>query len=131
MSAEENKRLLEAALLPLAVRDARAFRDVLADDVVWTVQGTTRWSGTYRGKEALFRDLFRPFHALLEQPYQMLTRRIVAEDDLVVLELAGVNVTRAGVPYENQFCYVCRLRDGKICEVTEYLDTALVAAIAP
>lgn len=48
-----------------------------------------------------------------------------------MVSLAGAcdgNVTKAGVPYNNTYCFVFRLADGKVREVTEYMDTALVAA---
>lgn len=130
MSTSENKRLLKEALAPLEHDDGGPFMDLLSDDVLWTVKGTTRWSRTYRGKEELVRALFRPFQAQLAHRYKMLTHRIVGDGDIVVLELTGVNVTKQGKPYRNDFCYVCRMEDGKVREVTEYLDTALVEAIA-
>jgi len=35
-----------------------------------------------------------------------------------------------GLPYDNDYASVFRLRDGKISEVVEYLDTALVETAA-
>lgn len=35
-------------------------------------------------------------------------------------------MTTAGKPYNNTYCYVIRLEGGKLRELTEYLDTALV-----
>jgi ketosteroid isomerase-like protein len=36
------------------------------------------------------------------------------------------------MPYNNNYCYVCRLADGKLRELTEYCDTQLIAtALAP
>jgi len=36
--------------------------------------------------------------------------------------------TRSGKPYDNHYCYVCRLADGKLRELTEYMDTELAAS---
>ena len=38
----------------------------------------------------------------------------------------GKTTTKLGKPYNNRYCAMCRIVDGKLTEVTEYLDTALV-----
>ena len=38
----------------------------------------------------------------------------------------GRSTTRKGVPYDNTYCHVFRVADGKIREATEYLDTELI-----
>ncbi|MEP7025972.1 MAG: nuclear transport factor 2 family protein [Actinomycetota bacterium] len=45
--------------------------------------------------------------------------RLIAEDDLVVLEARGKATTRAGQPYENRYCVVFRIVDGALQEITE------------
>jgi catechol 2,3-dioxygenase-like lactoylglutathione lyase family enzyme len=55
-------------------------------------------------------------------------RRFIADDDLVVVEARGEATTRTGRPYNNSYCWIFRLAGGKVVEVTEHLDTALVAA---
>src|ERR1700738_1223534 len=43
----------------------------------------------------------------------------------VVVEARGDNVTKAGVRYDNDYCLVFRLENGKIKEVREYCDSVL------
>jgi len=43
-----------------------------------------------------------------------------------VVECRGQVTTKSGKPYNNTYCYVCRLQDGKLKELTEYFDTQLV-----
>jgi ketosteroid isomerase-like protein len=45
-----------------------------------------------------------------------------------VIECRGRVTTKAGKPYNQTYCYVCRLADGKVRELTEYLDTEMVSA---
>ena len=47
----------------------------------------------------------------------------------VVAQTAGTAETHDGRPYNNTYCQVIRIRDGKIAEVKEYFDTALVDAV--
>jgi ketosteroid isomerase-like protein len=55
--------------------------------------------------------------------------RFIAEDDLVVVEGRGCNTTKTGKPYNNTYCWVYRLANGKVQELTEYMDTQLVATV--
>lgn len=69
----------------------------------------------------------KPLFSQFADKYTNTAHRIIAEDDYVVVECRGHVTTKTGKPYNNQYCYVIRLADGKMRELTEYLDTALVA----
>ena len=45
--------------------------------------------------------------------------------DRVVVEARGDNITRTGVRYDNDYCLVFHLENGKIKEVREYCDSVL------
>jgi uncharacterized protein len=51
--------------------------------------------------------------------------RFTADGDVVVVEAKGDNVTPEGVRYDNDYCLVFRLEDGKIKEIREYCDSVL------
>jgi len=72
--------------------------------------------------------LFRPLFALFADTYTNTAHRFIAEGEYVVIESRGKVTTRSGKPYHNQYCQVCRLVDGKIVELIEYCETALVDA---
>jgi uncharacterized protein len=38
-------------------------------------------------------------------------------------------MTKKGQPYNNVYCFVIRIADGKMRELEEYVDTALVDAV--
>src|SRR5207247_2261398 len=71
--------------------------------------------------------LFRPLVAALATPLAIEVLSLTAEDDRVVAQLQGRSKLRAGVPYDNTYCFVFRFAGTHVVEVTEYLDTALVA----
>jgi ketosteroid isomerase-like protein len=100
----------------------------MADDFCWTVTGSTKWSGAYRGKQAVLAELLRPLSSQFADQYTNTAHRFIAEDDYVVVECRGRVTTREGMPYNNTYCFVCRIADGKLRELTEYLDTELVTA---
>ena len=43
-----------------------------------------------------------------------------------MVEARGDNVTKAGLRYDNQYCMVWRIENGRIKEIKEYCDSALV-----
>jgi len=127
MSAAENKQLMQQIFAELSKGNGKAFRDSLAEDFRWTLTGTTKWSKTYEGKQAVLNDLLRPLFAQFADQYTNVAHRFIAEGEYVVVECRGRVTTKARKPYNNVYCWVCRIADGKLRELTEYMDTELVA----
>jgi ketosteroid isomerase-like protein len=128
MSAAENKQLMQRIFFELAKGNGKPFVESMADDFRWTVTGSTKWSKTYHGKQAVLNDLMKPLFSQFADQYTNTAHRFIAEDDYVVVECRGRVTTKAGTPYNNTYCLVCRIADGKLQELTEYLDTELVTA---
>jgi uncharacterized protein len=128
VSAAENKQLMQNIFTELSNGDGAPFVESLADDICWTIIGSTKFSGTYRGKQAVLNELLRPLFARFADQYTNTAHRFIAEDDYVVIECRGRVTTKSGAPYNNTYCWVCRVTDGKLQELTEYLDTELVTA---
>lgn len=126
MATEENKRLMQQVFDELERGNSQALIEVLADDVDWHVTGRTKFSKTYRGKEALMNELLGPLFSLCQGPFTMTADRFIADGDYVVVEARGKVTTKTGRPYNNKYCLVFRLEDGKVKELTEYMDTHLV-----
>jgi uncharacterized protein len=127
-----SKQLLQTIFDGLAQGDPKAFRDSLSDDFTWTLTGTTAWSGTYRGKDVVLKQLMRPLFDQFATRYTNTATRIIGEGEWVVVECRGNVETRTGRRYDNQYCWVCRVTDGRLREVIEYMDTELVAqALTP
>lgn len=126
MTAAENKAALIAAFAELSKGNGTPFAALWAADFTWTVIGTTPWSKTYRGTESVRNELMAPLFARFATRYTNTATRFIAEDDYVVVECHGSVMTKSGQPYNNTYCYVCRMEHGYLKELTEYLDTELV-----
>lgn len=127
MGATENKRLMRRIFDGLAQGDGRLLIDSLADDFRWTLIGTTEWSRTYEGKQAVVAELLRPLFAQFETRYTNTASLFVAEGDHVVVECRGQVGTKHGTAYNNTYCWVCRFSGERLQELTEYCDTELIA----
>jgi len=129
-TAAENKSALEHAFRERATGNARPYLDLMSDTVRWRIMGTTQWSRTYAGKNAVMTELLGPLRTQMRAGLKITADRFIAEGDLVVVEAHGHdNETVSGGRYDNQYCWVYRFTDGRIEEMTEYLDTALVQTV--
>lgn len=126
MTTTENKRLMQRVFDELAKGNSQALVEVLADDVDWHVTGTTKFSRTYSGKATLMNELVVPLFSQFADQYTTTADRFIADDNYVVVECRGKATTKTGRPYNNKYCFVFRMEDGKVKEVTEYMDTHLV-----
>lgn len=128
MGAAGNKELVRHLYGELSRGNSQPLREHLAADVVWTIIGSTRLSGTFRGRDEVTGKLFAPLAAALGSPIRFDVGRLIAEGDIVVMEARGEATSAAGQPYNNQYCIVFRLADGKLAEVTDYVDTELITS---
>ena len=126
MTPADNKAIVTAIFAALAEGDGRPFNDAMAEDFTWIIEGSTSWSRTWRGRDAVRRDLLKPLFAQFATPCRNRAERILADEDMVVVQARGEAATRTGKRYDNSYCYVIRMRDGKMAELREYLDTRLV-----
>ncbi|NBB85659.1 MAG: nuclear transport factor 2 family protein [Bacteroidetes bacterium] len=100
MGIAENKKVV------LDFYDAGARGDMdtcfalLADDVTWTNIGSTKYSGTFNGKQAVAENLLGPLFSQLKAGISSQIERLVAESDIVVAETSGAAETLDGTPLQ-------------------------------
>lgn len=129
MSAVENKKLVQQVYTDSANRSGTTFADHLADDVRWVVTGQYSWSRSFEGPDAVLNGLMGHVRSRLRQRPRTIAFNFVAEGDYVVVEAKGDNVTNEGQRYDNDYCIVWRLENGKIKSVKEYCDSVLVEKV--
>ena len=125
MGAEANKKLVQQIYTDSDNRSGTTFADNLADDAVWVVTGQYSWSHEFKGRDAIQNGLMGHFRSFFAVRPRTLAFNFIAEGDYVVVEAKGDNVTPEGVRYDNDYCLVFRLEDGKIKEIREYCDSVL------
>jgi ketosteroid isomerase-like protein len=125
MSVEGNKRLIRDMFGALSKGNAAGFLAGLSDDVTFTLIGSTRFSGTLRGKREVIDRLLTPLGAALDGGIALRIERMIGEDDWVVVLSRGQATAKGGTPYCNTYCHAFRVAAGKVCEAREYFDTQL------
>ena len=129
MGIAENKQVVLDFYAAGARGDMDACFALLADDVTWTNIGSTKFSGTYVGKQAIAEDLLGPLFGQLKAGISSQIEQLTAEGDTVVAQTSGTAETLDGTPYNNTYCQVIRISDGRIAAVKEYMDTALIDSV--
>jgi ketosteroid isomerase-like protein len=129
MSTPSNRSIVDAVFRALAQGERQPFADAMADDFSWTIAGNGPWARTWHGKDEVRRGLMAPLFAQFAGTYRNRAARIVCDGDVVVVECRGHVATKAGQRYDNHYCYVIDIREGKMLALTEYMDTALAEAV--
>jgi ketosteroid isomerase-like protein len=126
MGAAENKEVIRNMFTELSKGNADAFMGGLADNIRFTIIGTTKFSGTFNGKQEFINKVLAPLGAQLEGGLTMTIDNLIADGDYVAIQARGKSNTKSGGTYNNTYCQVFRLANGKVQEATEYLDTEVV-----
>ena len=129
MSTAENKRLVANAFEAMGRSDIEPLVDLMTDDFAWIVEGKSTFSNRFDGKANVQRKLLQPLFDTFATPYRFEIDEIIAEGDRVVLLGRGQVRTKWGKDYDNHYCFVIRMADGRMVELREYLDTALVESV--
>ena len=121
-----SKQLLERVYREVSKGNTQPLLDSLADDVQWTIIGSTELSGIYHGKREVTDNLLARVRARLATPITFTIDRLIADGEYVAMQARGQATAVTGLPYNNTYCIVARIVNGQIREMTDYIDTELV-----
>jgi uncharacterized protein len=128
MGAAENKKMIREAFEAWGRGDGRAFFNLVADDVRWTVIGSTPISRTYESKRD-FRQALKSISDRFTADLKVTMRDVFADGDKVAVQFESHAMGKNGLAYDQTYCWVLRVSDGKVREVVAYLDTELVTKL--
>jgi uncharacterized protein len=129
MTSASNKQLVINAWKVFATRDADRVRAVFAPDAEWLApadNATARaLDGTHRlvGRDRIVRFLTEEFGTVFVDDVTMDFGGFYADDDTVVVETRLRATLAHGGHYDNEYCFVFELEEGRIKRVREYMDT--------
>ncbi|HXD90062.1 MAG TPA: nuclear transport factor 2 family protein [Candidatus Binataceae bacterium] len=121
MGAEENKKVVLGLLEAMSAGNMSAVSGALADSATWWVAGSFPLSGTMT--KAKFCELFGNVGASTENGLRLTPKGITAEGDRVAVEAESYAKLKNGRTYQNQYHMLFVVRDGKVQQVKEYMDT--------
>jgi len=101
-----------------------AIAELFAADACWVAPQSSPMGRMHAGRDRVLAlmsggiELYDP-----SKPMDIDFEAIAAEGDRVFVEMTMAATTAAGEPYRNHYVFVFTLRDGRIVEVHEHLDT--------
>lgn len=132
-AGERDEAASNAPLVRGAFEDWRHGRgsvfDLLHDDMVWTVAGTSPVSGTYTSRQAFMDRAVLPINARLATPITPEVEHVIAQGDTVIVIWRGTARTHGGSAYTNHYAWHLQLDGDRIVRVTAFLDTWALQAL--
>jgi ketosteroid isomerase-like protein len=127
----EPRQVLQRYLDALVVGDIDTIRDSFAEDATWTIKADLPIAGPWRGRDQIVDEFlstvmgerFEAGSHVFEFP------AMIADGDTIALEWHVSARNSAGQPYENDYCGIFVMRDGRIAAVREYLDSRYAARV--
>lgn len=126
METKSNKEIITYIITELSKGNDEPLIESMAEDMQWNWKGSGQWSKSFIGKTEVLNDLWQNVRTTIKQPFEVIVHRIIADGESVVVEMTGRNTTTTEKSYNNNYCWICRIRDGKLHEINEYMDTELV-----
>jgi ketosteroid isomerase-like protein len=121
MSAEENKKIVLGLFENMSSGNGAAVMNALADSATWWVAGNFPLSGTKT--KAQFGELVGNLGSNIDGALRLTPSGVTAEGDRVAVEAESHAKMKNGKTYQNKYHFLFVVRDGKIQQVKEYLDT--------
>ena len=125
-TASKNKDIIRHAFTEINNGNFEPFIGILDDNFKLTVPGSLPISGTFVGVQELSEKFIAIITNALEVQPKIVIDEMVAEGDFVIMKAHGEGgIAKNGKEYNNTYCHFMRLKDGKLIESTEYIDTEL------
>ena len=123
VSLEDNKRLVRRLFECLSQGDTKAVLDLYAEDAsVWTA-GSLAFSGRRSKQEVT--PLMEGILSAFPEGLRFTIHGMTAEGDRVAVEAESRGLHASGKLYNNLYHFLLVVREGKVREFKEYLDTEL------
>jgi ketosteroid isomerase-like protein len=123
---DQNKKITKEFFEALS-NGSDEYLDFYTDEsIIWTA-GNNAIGGTRTKEEVV--SFAQNILAAFPTGIKFYITGITAEEDRVAVEIDGEAVHASGETYNNQYHFLLIIKDGKILELKEYMDTQLAAKI--
>ncbi len=115
----------------LNAEDLEGIRSLLTEDAAWLPMAKDMpGAGEYRGRDVIVDEFLKPIRGLFAKGSP--SNRIVslaANGSLVLVETHGTGQLKDGRPYDNRYAWGFEIRDGRVAELREYLDSHYIVGL--
>jgi ketosteroid isomerase-like protein len=128
MSATNKSRVVEM-WQAFSSRDRSKIEPFLASGAVWIAppgNATAEFFGReagMKGRDEIIQFVLEDFRKLFSQDVKFDFRGVYADGDTVVAEATLSATLVNGRHYRNDYCFIHALKDGRVVEIREFMDT--------
>lgn len=127
MQDQDNKTICRQYLEAVGRGDDIATTALMADGFTHQLMGSSAFSGR-RGSKGV-AELVRMLGTITVSGVEFTITSMTEQDGVVCVEASGRSELVAGGSYNNVYCFVFTLRDGKVAAMREYFDTKYIDEI--
>jgi len=125
---QTSREVVQQCIDALNRGDAAAFIGAFSDDLSFRMPGSTPVSGETTTLQE-FITLVEKVAGYLDVLITIKVTNFIACGEWVVTESKGHGVTKKGQDYNNNYCHLWQVRNGKIVKFVEYNDTDLIMKV--
>jgi ketosteroid isomerase-like protein len=127
MSIEENIQIVKDFFAAMGSYNKQALLALVAEDVEWIVPGED-WplAGTHRGHAGLAAVLQKASKEV-EMTYPEPPEFVAQGDRVLVIGIATGKIKATNKPFKDDWVFDITVRDGKVSNIQEYIDTQALA----
>ncbi|MFT4436048.1 nuclear transport factor 2 family protein [Caballeronia sp. 15715] len=127
MSIEENIQIVKDFFAAMGSYNAQTLLALASEDVEWIVPGKG-WplAGTHRGHAGLAAVLQKASNEI-EMTYPEPLEFVAQGDRVLVIGIATGKIKATNKPFRDDWVFDITIRDGKVSNVREYIDTQALA----
>jgi ketosteroid isomerase-like protein len=127
MSAQENVQIVKNAFAAMGGVNKQGLLALTAEDIEWIIPGEG-WplAGTHRGHAGL-KDLLKKVSETVEFSYPEPPEFVAQGDRVLVVGVSKGKVKATNKTFEDHFAFAITVRNGKLTNVREYIDTQSMA----
>src|SRR5258706_14186096 len=127
----QNEKLVHEFFATLSTGDLEALRLLIHTDGSWEVMSTAvPGAGLTSGRDAVIDEFLAPVRGMFAPGDPKVTvKRTFCSGDLVCAETEADGELQNGNHYHNRYAWVVEIRDGQVCHLREYMDTAYIMSV--
>lgn len=127
MSAEENVRTVKDFFAAVGRGDRPGLQALSAEDIEWIIPGKD-WplAGTHRGHAGIATFL-QTASETMETSFMETREYVVQGDRVMMIGVAKGKIKATDKAWEDDWVFAITVRDGKVANIREYVDTQALA----
>lgn len=128
---EHNEKIVRRFFEALSTGDLEKVRPLFHEQASWKVMGTgIPGEGERKGRDVIIDEFLAPVRGMfVEGDPKVHIDRLVCQGPFVAVEGRGIGTFKDGRPYSNRYAYVLELKDDKVYNFREYMDTYYVSQL--